>query len=194
MSRIIASAVVVIVFAVSAHAENWYQGSITLKNGKTLRGEIAIQYEYDVALFRLGSDVTVFPAFKVESFTFYDGSADVHKEFISRQFSNGVTNTYRFFERVVAGEYSVLRRQETAWYSIHLDILEYDYFVSCPSGDFFPIEKFRRKVYPRLLEESSGNLKKYVQVNHLSPARLLDSILIVRHFNSLQVNTALAKN
>jgi hypothetical protein len=194
MSRIITSMLLIIVLAVSAYAENWYQGSITLKSGKTLRGEIAIQYAYDVALFRLGSDVTVFPAFKVESFSFYDGSADVQKEFIARQFSDGVTTTYRFFERVVAGEYSVLRRQETAWYSIHLDILEYDYYVSSPSGDFFPMEKFKRKVYPYLLEESNGNLKKYVQANHLSPMRLLDSILIVRHFNSLQVNTALAKN
>jgi hypothetical protein len=194
MSRIIASMLFVVICAISAYAEDWYQGSITLKNGKTLRGEIAIQYAYDVALFRIGSDVTVFPAFKVESFAFYDGSVDVQKEFISVQFTDGVTTTHRFFETVVAGEYSVLRRQDTAWYSMHLDILEYDYFVFSSSGDFVPMEKFRRKVYPHLLEESNGNLKTYVHANRLSPSRLLDSILIVRHFNSLRDNATLAKN
>jgi hypothetical protein len=194
MARFIVLTFLVVVFTCSAYAENWYQGFVTLKNGKTFRGEIAIQYEYDVVLFRLGSDITVFPAFKVENIDIYDSTAEARKEFVSVQISEGVATTYRFFERLVAGDYSVLRRQQSAWYSLHLEILEYDYFLLSADG-FVPMEKFRRKVYPHLLEASNGTLKKYVQANHLSPSRLLDSILIVRHYNDLQIkNSTLAKN
>ena len=195
MNRILVSIMFVVLATVSACAENWYTGYIVLKNKRTLRGEVAIQYQYDAILFRLGSDITVFPAFRVESFGIYDTSVSSQKEFVSIELSNGAATDHRFYEKVVSGEFSVLRRQEMTWYSLHLDVLEYDYFIMSDGGEILPMAKFRRKVYPHLLETTDGKLRQYIKENKLSPTRLVDTILIVRHYNDLHMaDNSLAKN
>jgi hypothetical protein len=48
--------------SIDTYAEDWRQGSIVLKGNRTLKGEIAVKFDYDVVLFRLANEVMVFAA------------------------------------------------------------------------------------------------------------------------------------
>jgi hypothetical protein len=175
-------------------ADDWYAGSLVLRSGKVLRGEISVRYEYDVLLFRLGHEDMVYPAHKIHSFTISDDDAETRRSFVSLQLSIGPATVFRFYEVVLDGELSVLRRQRVVWYSIHLDEDTYDYFVK--SGrDVTSIQMFKRKVLPGMLREPENKLSSYVRKYRLSKHKLPDLIRIINQHNMLQVNRApLARN
>lgn len=167
------------------HAEEWHHGFIILKSQKVLKGELSIQSDYDVVFFRNGDALMVYPAYKISSFQYHDGVENVDRKFVSIEHDLGTSIKNQIYEIVLDGKVSLLRRQKSVWYSIHLEFIEYDYFVKT-EDEILPLNKFKRKVYPVLLESSSDKLKAFVSRYKLSPSRLHDIIKIIDYFNKGQ--------
>jgi hypothetical protein len=176
-----------------AQAEDWYQGSLVLKSQETLKGEISIKYDYDVVLFRKGNELTVYPAHKVQSLYFYDDVTERNRQFVSLQLLFGAATLHQFYEVLLDGYVSVLRRQHIVWYSVHLDTIDYDYYVK--KDDVLTVMyKFKRRVFPDLERSSREDLSAFIRKNKLSRTRLDDVIRIIDHFNQQYINkTPLAK-
>lgn len=182
-----------ILTAVSLSAEDWRQGAVVLKSNRELKGEISINYDHDVIVFRLANEVMVLPAHKVSSFYVYDQEAESNRQFISLPLEWGAATYHQFFELVLNGDVKILRRQRVVWYSIHIDDIEYDYYIK-KDNSLTALSKFKRDVFPALLA-SSSDLSSYVREHKLRPVRLNDVMRIVDHYNQLQVNkNPLAKN
>jgi hypothetical protein len=179
--------------SVKVYADDWQQGTVVLKSNRTLKGEIAVKFDYDVVLFRLANEVMVFPAHKIESFYIYDASEERGHQFVSIEFVRGAATFHQFFELLIAGDVSLLRRQHVVWYSIHFDEVEYDYYVK-REDKLIALSKFRRQVYPDMVK-SSDSLLSFVRENKLNPNKSADVIRIIDHFNQQQANkNPLAKN
>lgn len=181
-------------FSFSSFGEEWFQGSVVLKSKSVLRGEISVKHGYDVVFFRVADQVSIIPAFKIAYLNLYDESVEAHRRFVSLNIGVGAGRSHQFFELLVDGEVSILRRQLTMWYSLHLDMTEYDYYVLYDE-EITPLHKFKKQVYPAMLKKSDGALESYVKANQLSP-KSLDDIVDISAYYNLYVNTNfhIAKN
>jgi hypothetical protein len=181
-------------FSFSSFAEEWFQGSVVLKSKSVLRGEISVKHGYDVVFFRVADQISVIPAFKIAYLNIYDEQMDAHRRFVSLNIGVGAGKSHQFFELLVDGEVSILRRQLTLWYSLHLDMTEYEYYVLYDE-EIDGLHKFKRKIYPTLLEKSDGALESYVKEHQLS-AKSLDDILEMTTYYNTWTNTKfqIAKN
>jgi hypothetical protein len=181
-------------FSFSSFGEEWFEGSVVLKSKSVLRGEISVKQGYDVVFFRVADQISVIPAFKIAYLNLYDEQAEVHRRFVSLTIGVGAAKSHQFFELLVDGEVSILRRQLTLWYSLHLDMTEYEYYVLYDE-EINGLHKFKKKVYPALLAKSDGALASYVKTNHLSPKSLDDIVDITAYYNT-HANTKfqIAKN
>lgn len=182
-----------ILTAVSLYAEDWFQGAVVLKSNRVLKGEISIKFDHDVIVFRLANEVMVLPAHKVSSFYIYDQEEESNRQYISLPLEWGAATYHQFFELILNGDVKILRRQRVVWYSIHIDDIEYDYYIKKDNA-LTALSKFKREVFPALLQ-SSSDLSSYVREHKLRPIRLNDVVQIVDQYNQLQMNkNPIAKN
>jgi hypothetical protein len=169
--------------SLSASAEEWYSGSIYLKNDQVLKGKVLLKPEYDVVFFKLGDEeeVAVFPAYKIHVLNLFDPIEKATRKFVSLHVGVGAKSFYQFYEIVVDGAVSVFRRQHTMWYSIHLDAVDFDYFILY-QDELFSSHRFKRKIYPQL-EKKHRSLPKYVAENDLNLSRLRDVLKAIEFYN-----------
>ena len=181
-------------FSLASFAEEWFQGSVVLKSKSVLRGEISVKHGYDVVFFRVSDQVSVIPAFKIAYVNMYDEDLEAERRFVSLNIGVGASRSFQFFELLVDGEVSILRRELNVWYSIHVDLTDYEYFVLF-NDEILPLHKFRKKVFPSMLDKSQGALQQYVKSNQLS-AKTLDDILDMSQYYNNYVTTRmeLARN
>ncbi len=170
-------------FSFSSFAEEWYKGSVILKSKSVLRGEISVKHGYDVVFFRVSDHISVIPAFKIAYLNIYDEELEAERRFVSLNIGVGAARTHQFFELMVDGEVTILRRQLTMWYSLHLDLTDYEYYVLYDE-EIQGLHKFRKKVYPTLVENSNGALETYVRQNQLSPKTLEDIVDMSAYYNN----------
>ena len=158
----------------------WNQGVIVMPDGKVRQGELAFQVS-EIVLFRVAGEVTVFPANKIRSFRYYDPEQNINRKFVSR--TSSLKRTSSFYEVVVLGEVSVMRRfnQHVITSREKSDLDDYDYFV-CLQENLVPLKQFRNKVYPNLLT-SSSQIEMQIKANHLNPNRQGDAIQIIQLYN-----------
>lgn len=178
----------------ASFAEEWYQGSVVLKSKSVLRGEISVRHGYDVIFFRVSDQVSVIPAFKIAFINLFDESLQAQRRFVSLNIGLGASHSFKFFELLVDGEVSILRRELTVWYSLHLDLTDYEYFVLY-NDEILELHKFRKKIYPTLLENSEGALESYVKTNQLSAKTLEDILEMTEYYNNyVTTRYQIAKN
>lgn len=181
-------------FSISSFGEEWFQGSVVLKSKSVLRGEISVKHGYDVVFFRVADQVTVIPAFKIAYLNLYDEQLEMQRRFVSLAIGIGAGRSHQFFELLVDGEVCILRRQLTLWYSLHLDLTEYEYYVLYDE-EIMGLHKFRKNIYPTLLDKSEGALEAYVKTNRLSPKALHDILDMSEYYNTyVTTNFQIAKN
>lgn len=180
-------------FSFSSFAEDWFHGSVVLKSKSVLRGEISVKHGYDVVFFRVADQVSVIPAFKIAYLNLYDEQEDIHRRFVSLAIGIGAARSFQFFELLVDGEVTILRRQLTLWYSLHLDMTEYDYYVLY-GDEIHGLHKFKKIIYPALVTKAGGALETYVKANNLSPKALTDILDISEYYNTYVTNVPIAKN
>jgi hypothetical protein len=181
-------------FSFSSFAEEWFQGSVVLKSKSVLRGEISLKHGYDVVFFRVADQVSVIPAFKIAYVNIFDEDLEAERRYVSLNIAVGASRAHQFFELLVDGEVSILRRQLTLWYSVHLDLSEYEYYVLYDE-EILGLYKFKKKIYPSLNTKSEGALDSYVKNNQLSPKSLDDILDMTEYYNNVVSNRfQLAKN
>jgi hypothetical protein len=168
--------------AFSASDAEWFEGSLVLKSRKVLRGQLSLEPQYNVVLFKVGEEMMVFPAHKVESFYYYDGEENINRKFVSLQQRLGAFTQHQLYEVVVYGEISVLRRQRVLSHAIHIEVQDYEYFIRSNEG-LIPLRKFRSRVYPEMRQRSES-LVSYVRENRLNPNIPADAIRIIDFFNA----------
>jgi hypothetical protein len=173
--------------------DQWFQGSVQLTTSSVLHGLVSVREEYNVILYKVGKEVMVLPAHKVVSFRFYDPEELSLKKFISLQLQVGAQTTYRFYELLAEGEVSILRKQQIGWQSLHIEIIEYDYFV-LHEGKLRELFKFRKTVFPELIARTDGEMKLFAKRHRLNPSKLEDVVKIATHYNTLSTSQTLAKN
>ena len=165
---------------VNAQYLKWYDGSVVLTSGHVIVGKMVIDPFLDVVLFEENDKRTVYPAHKVRSLYYYDGSADINRRFISLKESSALHNHYQLFEIVVQGEVSVLRKQKTRSFNPS-DALDFTYYVSY-LDDVVLLRKFGKKIYPQL-KLSMEKLDDFVSANHLREYDSSNSITIIEFYN-----------
>lgn len=171
-----------------AFGQEWFNGSVVLKNKKVLSGEIAYLPGRDAVFLKVGDVKMVLPAFRVESFSQYDEEAKIQRNFVVILNNVGAARTFQFYEVVTAGVVSVLRQQNSGWYSIHRETMEYEYFVM-KDETIMPMKRFRRHVYPSL-KQSSATLSDYVAKNKIDLFNFNDTMRLIEYFNTEQSRLA----
>ena len=163
----------------AADVVRWNQGVIVMSDGNVRQGELAYQMS-EMVLFRTAGEVSVLPAYKIHSFRYYDARENVNRKFVSRRSLSG---TMDFYEMIVVGEVSVVRRfsHQVITNRKKSDIDDYDYFV-CLQDNLVPLKQFRNKVYPNLLT-SSHQMEIQIKTHHLNPNRKADAIQIIQLYN-----------
>jgi hypothetical protein len=163
-----------------AQSLKWFDGSVVLTSGDVINGKMVVEPSLGVLLVQQNSLRTVYPAHKIKSFYYYDDFSDINRRFISLLDKSRLYNHHQFFEIVVQGEVSVLRRQQTR--SLHpSDALDFTYYVSY-RDDVMLLKKFGRKVYPQL-RTSMERLEDFVASNHLRAYDSSNSIRIIEYYN-----------
>ncbi|HEY0742938.1 MAG TPA: hypothetical protein VGD40_15825 [Chryseosolibacter sp.] len=168
--------------SVSSFAEEWFQGSVVLKSKSVLRGEISVKHGYDVVFFRVADQISVIPAFKIAYLNIFDEDLEAERRFVSLNIGVGAARTYQFFELLVDGEVTILRRQLTLWYSLHLDLTDYEYYVLYDE-EIQGLHKFKKKIYPTLVDKSDGAIESYVKSNQLSTKSVDDIVDMSSYYN-----------
>lgn len=180
--------------SVASFAEEWYQGSVVLKSKSVLRGEVSVRHGYDVVFFRVSDQISVIPAFKIAYINLFDEALQAERRFVSLNIGVGASHAFKFFELLVDGEVTILRRELTVWYSLHLDLTDFEYFVLYDE-EIMELHKFRKKIYPTLVENSEGVLESYVKSNQLNPKALEDILDMTQYYNNyVTTKLQIAKN
>ena len=161
----------------------WYEGSVVLASAKVLTGQISIEPMHDIILLQEGDLRTVYPAHKIQSLYFYDGSANINRRFISVKDPDIIKTGYQFFEVVLQGEVSVLRRQKAKAFSLS-DASDFAYYVKY-KNEFVPLQQFTRTIYPLLVTLPDTRLKDFISENGLKANNKANSIRIIEYYNRL---------
>jgi hypothetical protein len=167
--------------------EQWFTGTLTLKSQTKLKGELSIHVDHNVVVFRSGEELMVFPAHKVQSVTVYDEVLERHRNFTSIQTSVGAATLHQLYEIVLDGSIAIVKRDKIAWYSVHVEVPDQDYFV-WSENQLLPIYQFKRKELPKLVRNSGGDLKSFIRDKKLKPGRLNDMMEIINHYNKLRLS------
>ena len=132
-------------YSTQSQSLKWHEGSVVLASYRVVRGKISIEPFLDVILVEENNTRTVYPAHKIRSLYFYDEAANINRRFISIREQNGHHTQYQFFEVVVYGEASVLRRQKVN--SLRpSDALDFVYYTRF-NEEVVLLRKFGKKVF-----------------------------------------------
>ena len=186
--RVVISLFVVLFLAHGASGQEWFRGSVLLQNGNVLKGEISFWTGRDAILLSEGNAMMAIPAFRIQSLSFYDEEAEIQREFVTMPSTRGAATTYQFYEVVVHGTISVLRQQHLYWYSLRIQMSDYDYFI-VKDDLFMPISKFRRELYPDL-KRTSSTLADLVMRERLNLYNIEDNIRFIEYYNEQHTGIA----
>lgn len=163
---------------------HWCEGSMVLSSGKVLLGKLSFEPLQGVILFEeQGADNrNVFTAHQAKSLFFYDDLADINRRYISINRHRNRAD-FSFFEIVLQGEVSVLRRQRIKT-STPSDALGFDYF-SFYNDTVYPLRNFNRQIYPQLAVSGNELLAGYIRENGLQARGIENAIRIIERYNHL---------
>lgn len=147
-------------------------------------GEISIEPEYDLVLHHNNGKVEVYPAHKIHAVYFYDGDANINRKFISMK-QTDIFSRHQLYEIVLRGEVCVYRTKKLWTENSPSDADGYNYFVF-HHEQLIDIQKFRKSVYPYLLESAGSMLAVFMDENKLNPNSAANVITIIHFYNSLK--------
>jgi len=171
--------------ALFAEENAWHEGSVVLKTNEVLLGEISVEPQYDLILYRSNGKVEVYPSHRIHSVYFFDEDANINRKFISLKQGDGFFNHHQLYEIVVWGEVNMYRKQKTLTGNHPLDAEGFNYFIS-NRDKLIPLHKFRSSVYPYLLESAGSQLSVFMDKNNLNPNLPANAIIIIQFYNGLK--------
>lgn len=158
----------------------WHQGSVVLDTRKVLVGEVALSPSNELILFRYSGNPISLPAYRVESFRYFDEVANINRQFLSTV----LERRPKFYEVVVQGEVKLVRTPRSSdFLAASSEVSAYHYFI-VKDNRLEPVRKFRSGIYPALISEQAS-LIELVGNQHLHLYELASIIKILREYNHL---------
>lgn len=154
-------------------------------------GRISVFPEHDLVVLKNNTGTTVLPAHKIESVFYYDSTANLNRRYISWVDQESPYAHHKLFEVVTMGKIPVVRRP-MPWSGISDKAESFNYFLLY-QGAIIELQKFKRQVYPELINESK-ELEAFVKQERLDPAQPGNAIRIIKHYNLQDLYEALAMN
>lgn len=171
---------------------NWYEGCLVMRNDEVLTGEISVNQDYNLVLFKSGDQLSVFPASKIQTLHYYDAKANINRKFTSIQQRVNAFTAYTLYEVVLIGEVSVFRRLTSSLADRDDQKNSYHYFVRL-GNEPVGLHQFRSKIYP-YLEKTCISLKKHIREKRWNPSNHAHAILIIDYYNQeVRSKTELAR-
>ncbi len=167
---------------------DWNAGSVVLSDQSVMVGDIYHPKGFDLIIYKTGEGQIALNASMVQGFRYYDSAANINRKFVSIKRSQG----NRFYEVVVGGEVSVVRDFKPFANRANPDEIDsYNYFTFA-SNSLEPIHQFKRKVFPKLLEQYPEQLEAFVHKEKLAIYEMKSALLIIEKFNRLKQANLLA--
>lgn len=176
-----------LLITIDSHAAaSWFPGSVVLNDKQVLVGEISVESRYDIVLFRYQDKVDVYPAYKIESVRLYDADFHVNRKFISIRNPSSVFKSYQLYEIVVAGEISLLRKEEPDVIVAKEDheALGYRYLIRY-KGELSSLKKFRSRIFPKIRHIPGVEMASFIKTNKLNPNNESSAVLIIQYYNKM---------
>ena len=179
---------------------NWYEGSIVMTNGEIVVNELAIVHTHEALLIRKKRGRNVIPAHKIVSFKYYDPAKKAFRNYRVIAGKDRGFRCHKFYEIIHDGEVQVLRRiqQNTThinnvrygighiWGGKELDeeLLNYDYYAYI-NNEVIPVNKFKKKILPRLMVEHETSIKNLIKERRLNLESLGHRVVVIMYYNKL---------
>ncbi len=168
----------------------WDSGAAVLQDGRVLAGRIHYPKGHGLIFIQNDKVKIVLTAEKILSFCYYDSASNINRRFISLNKDKWGAH---FYEVVINGEVSVLRELKRYADKSHPDEIDsYRYFTFI-NNIMVPLMYFRKKTYPKLLEERPIEIQAYVHRENLDPNDMRAAFLIIMEFNRIKQNTLQAR-
>lgn len=163
----------------------WFQGSIVTSNTReVLTGEIALEENFDLILFRQQGQVQVLNAHRLESVFFYDSLLQMNRKFISIRDKSSSEYNFGLYEVVVTGEVKLIRHLKDYAASSSSLVDDYVYYVH-NQGQLVPLQFFNERVYVDLVVRGGEHLKQYEKINRLNANHADDAVKLIIKFNKM---------
>lgn len=159
----------------------WHQGAVVLQSDRVITGRISIEPLYHLILVESEKIRNVYPAHNIKSLYFYDEAYNINRRFISLKNQDMVHREHQLYEVILQGEVTFLRQQKTKK-NQPSDAMDFTYYIQ-HRGDMVPLRKFRRKIYPDLLEKAGGSLDHFIAANNIRAINDKNSIRIIEFYN-----------
>lgn len=173
----------------------WYLGGITTKTGEEVGGELQFDWETNSLKLKKEETIKTFSPSNVEKFEFFDPQWKAQRHFVSlpflakkRRYASPI-----FFEVIYEGKVSVLMRENDVEM---VGLVKFKNMMRTPSECYLHTQgstpvRFdgRSKSLYELLPNHQAKLDSFIARNRLNPYLLRDLLLIVEHYNSLELAT-----
>lgn len=185
-------------------AENrWSNGVVVLKDHTVINGEIKLNPKLNLLQLKNEAGLLTFTAFQVDLFYFHDEEFQVIRKYISSRYEEK-NRFYRdvFFEEIIKGEVSLLRREKTVFsgtsevleeevYSANGYVVDDFQYQHAMSFDYFykskdlviPVERFSNDLLQELDISSRGQLRKFIEGENLNVHKFCDQIELIKFYN-----------
>ncbi len=162
----------------------WVKGSVVLKDNRVLVGAISKKPTHELILLKNNDGVMALPSHQVSTYRFYDEDSNINRQFLSVETSD-LFRSFKFFEIVIQGNVKVLRRyhKQTLYTELN-EGYDFDYFALIENS-LIPLSRFKRDVFPKLLEKHPIEISAFVSVNELPLKSIQSAFSIIKHFNTI---------
>ncbi|MES2734565.1 MAG: hypothetical protein V4714_22650 [Bacteroidota bacterium] len=179
---------------------DWHQGSLVLRSGLELNGEIYFDQVTKVVLFKSQQMIKAFSSHQVQSFKFLEQSFGILREFVAYDFNQHSHYPRKeFLEVILKGPLTLLRRhRDLPEIGVNLntqrvdgqpDTFDYStgfsYFVLI-QNQFVALKKFRKEILPLISKDFSQEISQLIKEKSLHTFALDHQIKLINHYNFLK--------
>lgn len=161
----------------------FHDGVVVLQNGEIISGKIAVT-SFQLALVEIADKRNVYAAHQVDKILFYDAGNNINRKFVSVE--SEITNGYSFYEKILVGEASVLRRPKlSVWQTSKITVWDheqFEYYVLWQER-VIPVNQVKKTFFDTWDDMLNAELSAYVKNQHLSLYNTADVIHLVQHYN-----------
>ncbi len=191
----------------------WFEGVIVMNDGDVKVGSVSYATDYDMIAIQDGEKKLYFNAHQVAKFTFYDHEKNQIRNFEAKALRvNDQIRGRSFYEIIIKGEYSLLRKRMP--YNYHLtderyedvsnslagisrsdyeEAMSYSYFISF-EDQIVPMVKFRSKILPNMKKSLGQDLKEFMKHKRIRLDNDAHKILLVKYYNKTSTETAVSRH
>jgi hypothetical protein len=172
--------------------EEWNKGTITLKTNVSISGEINYNQDYDIVQCKTAHGIKAFSTFNVTAFEYFDKKFEVYRFFKVFEENKGTYKKKAFYEIVLEGEISMLRKKRLFIQNYNVMIQEdlseekeFDYYIS-KDGKIHNLRKFKKTVVNAIMKDKNAEVTSFIEREKLTTYSIRDQLFIIDYYNSLK--------